>query len=89
MLCIIFRYWFPYYKKNSYIRSIRSLLRQIVDDFHEKYFCCNPLSFIANQRDTWTINTVYINTLEESLIETVVNNEDQIKSAMANPGNFY
>jgi len=88
-VCIIFRYWFPFYRNNSYIGYIYIILSHIIDDFHEKYFYCNSFPINMNQHDTWTINSIYINTLEKSLIEFVENNEDKIKSAMTNPGNIY
>uniref|UniRef100_A0A2S2NYG3 Fork-head domain-containing protein n=1 Tax=Schizaphis graminum TaxID=13262 RepID=A0A2S2NYG3_SCHGA len=79
------RYWFPFYKKNSYIRYIQIILSHIINDFHEKYFYCNSFPIDINKHDTWTINSIYINTLEKSLIKIVENNEDKIKSAMTNP----
>ncbi|XP_060847791.1 uncharacterized protein LOC132927298 [Rhopalosiphum padi] len=82
------RYWFPFYRNNSYIGYIYIILSHIIDDFHEKYFYCNSFPINMNQHDTWTINSIYINTLEKSLIEFVENNEDKIKSAMTNPDNL-
>jgi len=38
---------------------------------------------------TWTVNSIYINALEENLMTFVENNEDEIKAAMTNPGNLY
>jgi len=44
---------------------------------------------MIHQDDTWTVNNIHINTLEDSLMKIVENNEDEIKSAMAHPGNLY
>jgi len=44
---------------------------------------------MIHQDDTWTINSIYINTLEESLMKTVENYKDEIKSAMTHPGDLY
>ncbi|XP_026818452.1 uncharacterized protein LOC113557241 [Rhopalosiphum maidis] len=82
------RYWFPFYKKNSYIGYIHIILSHIINDFHEKYFYCNSFPIDIDQHDTWTVNSFYINTLEKSLIKFVENNEDKIKAAMTNPDNL-
>jgi len=37
---------------------------------------------------SWTINSIYISTLEESLMEVIKNYEDEIKSEMAHPGKW-
>jgi len=44
---------------------------------------------MTDQDDTWTINSLYISTMEQNLMNTVENNEDKIKSAMTNPGNLF
>jgi len=44
---------------------------------------------MIHKDDTWTINSIYKTTLEESLMKIVENNEDEIKSAMTHPGDFY
>jgi len=43
---------------------------------------------MIHQDDTWTVNSIYINILEENLMKVVENNEYKIKSAMTNPGNL-
>jgi len=44
---------------------------------------------MIDQDDRWTVNSIYINILEESLMKIVENDEDKIKSAMTNPGDLY
>jgi len=84
-VCIVFRYWFPYFNKDSHIRLIRTILRHL-HRYGEKYFYCNLFTIEIDKSDTWTINSFYIHFLEKKLIEVVKNNEDKIKSAMTNPG---
>ncbi|XP_008185064.1 uncharacterized protein LOC100571746 [Acyrthosiphon pisum] len=80
----IVRCWFPYYCKRSYVKFIRIILSHINHNC-QKYFLCNSFTIMIHQDDTWTINNIHINTLEDSLMQIVENNEDQIKSAMAHP----
>ncbi|XP_008178873.1 uncharacterized protein LOC100574908 isoform X2 [Acyrthosiphon pisum] len=80
----IVRCWFPYYCKKSYVKFIRIILSHINHNC-QKYFHCNSFTIMIHQDDTWTINNIHINTLEDSLMKIVENNEDEIKSAMAHP----
>ncbi|KAL5236361.1 hypothetical protein ACI65C_003771 [Semiaphis heraclei] len=75
------RRWFPYYCLRSYVKFIGIILSHINHNC-QKYFHCNSFTTTVHKDDTWTINSIYINTLEESLMKTVENYEDEIKSAM-------
>jgi len=37
---------------------------------------------------SWTINSIYISTLEENLMKVIKNNKDEIKLEMAHPGTY-
>lgn len=65
------------------------ILNRVDSYFNEKYFSCNSFPIYMGKSSTWTINSIYINTLEEKLMTIVENNEDKIKAAMTNPGNLY
>lgn len=78
------RCWFPYYCVRSYVKFIHIILSHINHNC-QKYFHCNSFTSTIHKDDSWTINSIYINTLEESLMKIVENNENEIKSAMAHP----
>ncbi|XP_025203082.1 LOW QUALITY PROTEIN: forkhead box protein N4-like, partial [Melanaphis sacchari] len=77
------RYWFPYFKNQSYIGFINFLVDRLNYSM-KNFFRCNALPII-DKENTWTINSVHIDALEKSLMTVVENNEYEIKSAMTNP----
>ncbi|XP_060856657.1 uncharacterized protein LOC132934366 [Metopolophium dirhodum] len=80
------RYWFPYYCKRKYIKTIYETLSCMQNNC-QKYFYRNSSLFMVGQdyNTSWTINSIYISTLEESLMKVIKNYEDEIKSEMAHP----
>ncbi|XP_027843872.2 uncharacterized protein LOC114124723 isoform X1 [Aphis gossypii] len=79
------RYWFPYYNNRPYVKFINFILNCADSYFNKNYFFSNILPINMGKNSTWTVNNIYINTLEENLMTIVENNEDEIKAAMTNP----
>lgn len=82
------RHWFPYYNNRSYVKFINLILNGVDSYFNGNYFSCNSLPIYigkTGKKSTWTVNSIYINALEENLMTFVENNEDEIKAAMTNP----
>lgn len=79
-----FRTWFPYYNNKCWIKEILSTLY-----YYQSYLTCSRQNMVKSCDGLWTIKDEFIDMFEAKLKYKIEKYENQIKSAMENPGMKY
>lgn len=83
LLYYVYRTWFPYIYKKSWIEDILSTL-----SYYENYFMCSrPCLDLADiGKSMWTVNNKFLNIFESKLSSMIEKYGNQIKSGIDLPG---